>query len=262
MAQHSAANAVSFTFSSPSEQLSINVTYTLRPDAAFVSKTITLADTSGTNLTREVNTISAMDGVNLQLHAKAPENTRTSNRVQFSRWTDHQASSNRTFGAFLTAQNSFVTPPTLTWTTDQNWTTLDSHGGAVLRTLDSAIFGLYNGSTSQLELAEAAAVTEAVGHFLVAPSEENVTVKINIAWCENDFQLDISLKEDRETYKRIIDRAADMGLTHILFAPRNSDVSSRNNNTDPWGWEQLLWFGYGQVRYALRVMVHAVIRDT
>ena len=37
-----------------------------------------------------------------------------------------------------------------------------------------------------------------------------------------------------------------MGITHILFAPRNSDVSSQGNNTDPWGWEQLLWFGYGQ----------------
>ena len=67
-----------------------------------------------------------------------------------------------------------------------------------------------------------------------------------IAWCENDYQLDIALPEDRKTYKRIIDRAAEIGLTHILFAPRNSDVSSRANNTDPWGWEQLLWFGYGQ----------------
>ena len=41
---------------------------------------------------------------------------------------------------------------------------------------------------------EAAAVTEAVGYYLVAPSEDNVTVKINIAWCENDYQLDISLR--------------------------------------------------------------------
>jgi hypothetical protein len=59
-------------------------------------------------------------------------------------------------------------------------------------------------------------------------------------------QLDISLARDRDSYKRIIDRASEMGLTHILFAPQNSDLSSRMNNTDPWGWEQLLWFGYGQ----------------
>jgi hypothetical protein len=73
-------------------------------------------------------------------------------------------------------------------------------------------------------------------------------LSIRFATCvrENDYQLDISLKEDRETYKRIIDRASEMGLTRLLFAPRNSDVSSRQNNTDPWGWEQLLWFGYGQ----------------
>lgn len=47
-------------------------------------------------------------------------------------------------------------------------------------------------------------------------------------------------------YKRIIDRAAAMGLTSLLFAPRNSDVSCAANNTDAWGWEQLLWFGMGQ----------------
>ena len=67
--------------------------------------------------------------------------------------------------------------------------------GAASRTLDSAIIGLYNGSTTPVsELVEAAAVTEAVGYYLVAPSEDNVTVKINIAWCENDYQLDISLR--------------------------------------------------------------------
>ena len=37
-----------------------------------------------------------------------------------------------------------------------------------------------------------------------------------------------------------------MGISHLLFAPRNSDVSSAANNTDPWGWEQILWFGMGQ----------------
>jgi hypothetical protein len=101
----------------------------------------------------------------------------------------------------------------------------------------------------------------------VAPAEDNVTVKINIAWCENDYQLDISLAEDRETYKRIIDRAAEMGLSHILFAPRNSDISSDQNNTDPWGWEQLLWFGYAAQSLfffcvcVLDLWIHAAIVD-
>ena len=47
-------------------------------------------------------------------------------------------------------------------------------------------------------------------------------------------------------YKRIIDRAAEYGLTHLLFGPKNSDISCARNNTDAWGWEQILWFGMGQ----------------
>jgi hypothetical protein len=66
------------------------------------------------------------------------------------------------------------------------------------------------------------------------------------AGTENDFQLDIADAGNRTIYKRIIDRCHDFGITHVLFAPRNSDVSDRQNNTDAWGWEQILWFGMGQ----------------
>lgn len=244
--KHLSADAVSFTFAAPAQNLVMNVTYELRADADFVSKTISLTDTGKANLTRQVNAVSAMEGATLQSNGAASTDTRTASNVQFFRWPSTQAAASRTAGAFLTAQNQFVQSPSLAWTPDQNWTTLDTDGDAAARTLDSVIIGLYEGSTSQLEFAETAAVTSAVSRYLVAPSEDNVTVKINIAWCENDYQLDISLPEDRAAYKRIIDRAADFGITHILFAPRNSDVSSAANNTDPWGWEQILWFGYGQ----------------
>ena len=72
------------------------------------------------------------------------------------------------------------------------------------------------------------------------------SVKVNIGWCENDYQVDIATAAGREEYKRIVDRASQLGITHLLFAPRNSDVSGRANNTDAWGWEQILWFGLGQ----------------
>ena len=179
--------AVSYVFASPSQQLTINVTYELRPGAFFVSKSLTLTDTADDTSgmvndsavrVRMVNTVSAMDGAILTSHGKASIDTRTSNSVQFLRWADAASTSlNRTSGAFLTAQNSFVQPsPSLAWTLDQNWTV-----GLGPRTLDSAIIGLYESArTSQLESAEAAAVTAAVEHFLVAPSADNVTVKINI----------------------------------------------------------------------------------
>ena len=239
-----AGDAVSFAFVSPAQKLKIDVTYFLRTGASFLSKTMTLTDTtsSNTKVIRMVNSVSLVDGATVEKNAKshttASTDTRIASNVQFLRWNGTSAT--QTVGAFLTAQNQFVASPSLNWTLDQNWTTSSP------RVLDSAIIGLYSGSSAQLEFVEKAAVTSAVQHYLVAPSAPDATVKINIAWCENDYQLDISLKEDREAYKRIIDRAAEMGLTSLLFAPRNSDVSSSKNNTDPWGWEQLLWFGYGQ----------------
>ena len=233
--------AISFTFTFPSQQLSAQVKYHLPHGATFVTKTIILTDTSAAKAVRVLDSVSAMDGVGLQNHGKHPDATRVVNNVKFFRWADD--ANHTTSGAFLTAQNHFVDPLTsLSWTMDQNWTS-----SAGPKALDSVIIGLYDHeSTSQLDFAEANALTRVVERFLVAPSAKDSTVKINIAWCENDYQLDIALEQDRNTYKRIIDRAAEMGLTHILFAPRNSDVSSRSNNTDPWGWEQILWFGYGQ----------------
>ena len=70
--------------------------------------------------------------------------------------------------------------------------------------------------------------------------------RVHVAWCENDYQLDAADPADRVEYSRILDASVKMGATHLVFAPRNSDVSSAANNTDTWGWEQLLWFGMGQ----------------
>ena len=102
------------------------------------------------------------------------------------------------------------------------------------------------GAKRALDVGEQRAIVACLRDYLVVPPSPNATVMINIAWTENDFQLDIADPGNRTIYKRIIDRAADFGITHILFAPRNSDVSDRGNNTDAWGWEQILWFGMGQ----------------
>ena len=101
-------------------------------------------------------------------------------------------------------------------------------------------------AAGQLDVGEQKAMVDCLREYLVVPPSPNSTVKINVAWTENDFQLDIADAGNRTIYKRIIDRCADFGITHILFAPRNSDVSDRQNNTDAWGWEQILWFGMGQ----------------
>ena len=83
-------------------------------------------------------------------------------------------------------------------------------------------------------------------HFTTIAHTPSHTPTMQIHACsgtENDYQLDIADAGNRTTYKRIVDRAAAFGITHLLFAPRNSDVSCQRNNTDAWGWEQILWFG-------------------
>jgi len=78
-------------------------------------------------------------------------------------------------------------------------------------------------------------------HYLLPPT---VTVKINVGWTENDQTVDISNSSIVE-YERIIAMANAIGLTHILAAPQNTNVSSYVNATDWWGFEEILWFSLG-----------------
>ncbi len=91
--------------------------------------------------------------------------------------------------------------------------------------------------------AEIDAFTKIVNHYVLPKSA--TTVKLNVGWCENDYQIDISTPNGRTEYKRIIDQAAALGLHSILFAPSNSEQGSREEATDDWGWENLLWLSLG-----------------
>ncbi|CAE7459681.1 unnamed protein product [Symbiodinium sp. CCMP2592] len=72
------------------------------------------------------------------------------------------------------------------------------------------------------------------------------TVKVNVAWDENDYQIDVGVDEGKAEYRRIFDRNAELGIDHIVYEPRNSLHASRFNATDDWGWEASLWFSMGE----------------
>ncbi|MBN1422039.1 MAG: hypothetical protein JXP34_24920, partial [Planctomycetes bacterium] len=95
-----------------------------------------------------------------------------------------------------------------------------------------------------IDLAEVEALSGCVDAFVLRPPERSV--KIHVPWCENDYQIDIGTAEGRAEYERIIDRAAEMGCEHMLFTPANREVSRLEDNTDAWGWENVLWLGLGQ----------------
>ena len=91
---------------------------------------------------------------------------------------------------------------------------------------------------------EIAAFTNLVRSFLLYKPEK--PLKLMVGWCVNDYQIDVALPEGRAEYTRIIDRAAELGAEHLLFAPSNSALSRREESLDDWSWEHTLWLGLGQ----------------
>ena len=91
---------------------------------------------------------------------------------------------------------------------------------------------------------EISALTDCVRSFLLYYPARSV--RVHIPWCENDYQVDVGTPEGVEEYKRIMDRAAELGVTHLLYTPANSELSRIEDNADSWGWENVLWFGLGQ----------------
>ncbi len=96
----------------------------------------------------------------------------------------------------------------------------------------------------RIDQGEIDAVTQCAREFLLIDPQESV--RVHIGWCENDYQIDIATPEGMEEYKRIIDRAVELGNQHVLFTPFNSAVAPLEENTDAWGWESLLWWNMGQ----------------
>ena len=75
--------------------------------------------------------------------------------------------------------------------------------------------------------------------YQLIPSPFHHTV--NVAWDENDYQIDIATADGMQQYRNIIDRNSQFGVGHIVFEPQNSLRASRYNATDAWGWESGEW---------------------
>ena len=71
-------------------------------------------------------------------------------------------------------------------------------------------------------------------------------MNVFVPWCLNDYQIDIGTKEGRAEYTKLIANAAALGANYAIFAPTNSDLAKREDSTDDWSWENLLWAGFGQ----------------
>ncbi len=97
---------------------------------------------------------------------------------------------------------------------------------------------------SGMDEREVDAFTSMVRAFLVYQPTEPANVFVG--WTANDYQIDAGTPEGRAEYKRVIDRAAELGAKHVLYAPANSAVSRRKESADYWSWEYVLWLGLGE----------------
>ncbi|KAH8055502.1 hypothetical protein JL721_10231 [Aureococcus anophagefferens] len=100
-----------------------------------------------------------------------------------------------------------------------------------------------------VNLGERAAFVACVEAYLLdGAMRKNATVKVNVAWDESDYQLDVATAEGRAEYDRIFASNAALGITHVVYEPQNSAHASRFKTTDNWGWEAGLWPRRGRVR--------------
>lgn len=90
------------------------------------------------------------------------------------------------------------------------------------------------------------AFTKAVETFLLDGGVSRKPVRVQVGWDSNDYQMDVANETEWAEYQRLLTIAAEMGITHTTFAPRNTKQSLRANATDAWQWEECLWLTLGE----------------
>jgi hypothetical protein len=95
-----------------------------------------------------------------------------------------------------------------------------------------------------LDRGEIQAYTDCVRAFLIDPQAE--PTRVEVGWTLNDYQIDVATDAGRAEYKRIIDATSGLGIGTLLYAPTNTDLAKRKDDTDAWHWEHTLWLNLGQ----------------
>lgn len=244
-----------------SSPFSLDIVYELRPEWRFVSKQLIIkAGNSERFRLNEINIfeLRSAEKVNdFYVINRARQNLGTGDYGGCLRF-------DRSRGLLMAVQNPFLrvmhqaNVMLIGYQPDMEWQTVDgsyiSDRGLLApyrqtgRRLSSEMIPEWQFNAAQpapgMDEAEVAAFTEMVRAFLLYKPAK--PLNLFVGWCANDYQIDIGTAEGRSEYKRLLDRASELGADHALFAPTNSQVSLRRESADNWGWENLLWLGLGQ----------------
>ncbi|MEI7900807.1 MAG: hypothetical protein WCK89_11175 [bacterium] len=252
-------NAVTYTYQVNSWTL--NVVYELQPDWNFISKQLILSRTDGASY--RVKTIDAFRG---ELDEKTAGLFKQAKGNLFLRFG---AGDKPACGMLCAVQNFFTKSKyadriiTLAYEPDMEWKSAFGpfesdraclavyalSGAEIIKNAPAEWNYLPNpektvAEAEKIDLAEVEAYQQLVRSFTLVKPEKSL--RIHVGWCVNDYQIDCGTPDGMTEYKRIIDRAAEVGCHYILYAPANSQVSDQKECRDAWGWENLLWLGMGQ----------------
>ena len=235
-------NSINFTYSCSNEINSeLTIIYTLQSQWEFLekqiyfenigNKTITSIETTFTITNRNISSVSII------------KNPQDSNKEH----TIFLRTKLTTLGIFATWQNPFghysITSNNLTVTSSypigMNTTYLS----------EGFLIGFYELSsywhTNEINYAERQAYEKSTSFFYPVPRRQQ-SIKHAVGWDSNDYQIDISTSNGIDEYKRLIDRCSQLGIKSLIFAPSNANVSNRQQSTDDWGWESILFLTLGQ----------------
>jgi hypothetical protein len=95
----------------------------------------------------------------------------------------------------------------------------------------------------KIDMGEVDAFTECVRAFLLFKPDKSY--RIHVPWCENDYQIDVATEYGEDQYKRIVNSTSALGIDHMFYTVRNTDVALIEDATDNWHWEHLLWLNMG-----------------
>ena len=189
-----------------SDNLVVQTTYRLVSDTSrFVEKTLHLLGGRDSEQKSKYNitNVTLFDATSLQFESTAPTTSLTASShyglgdyAVFHRF----GTGSHSFGAFLTAQN-----PYLKSTISKAGKTTISYFPQMIDNaagdfdFDAGIVGIstLSGETLPppalaLDTGEQHAIVQCLREYLVVSPSPNSTVKVNVAWTENDFQLDIA----------------------------------------------------------------------
>jgi hypothetical protein len=246
----------------------ILVTYELQPGWRFLTKQVQINPRVAEEY--RVNEVKAFSAV---LHPVAKDELPLSTRAAWGNLLRFPAGSvagaKQAFGLFMLYQNPFNSWNregqrfTASYTAEMDWKAaygpfMSDRFCIGLYTLSGTVFparaipewsfvpdyAKYLADNPQIDMSEADALVECVRSFLLYRPKKSV--RVHVPWCENDYQIDIATQPGWDEFKRIIDRAVEVGCQYTLFTPANSDLSSLKENRDAWGWENLLFFAMGQ----------------